>query len=43
MHTLEDGNLRFEQEGYLYRVPGRPGQFRSAVTQAKGLVRDKPR
>ena len=43
VHTLEDGNLRFEQEGYLYRVPGRPGQFRSAVTQAKGLVRDEPR
>lgn len=43
VHTLEDGFLRFDQEGYLYRVPGRPGQFRSAVTQAKGLVREDPR
>lgn len=43
VHTLEDDYLRFEQEGYLYRVPGRPGQFRSAVTQAKGLVREDPR
>lgn len=38
--TVEDGPLRFEQEGYVYRVPGRPGQFRAAVTQAKGLVRE---
>ncbi len=43
VHTPEDGFLRFEQNGYLYRVPGRPGQFRSAVTQSKGLVRDEPR
>ena len=37
--TAEDGSLRFEQKGYLYPVPGRPGQFRSAVTQAKELRR----
>jgi LEA14-like dessication related protein len=43
VHTNKEGNLRFEQKGYLYRVPGRPGQFRSAVTQAKELVRDEPR
>lgn len=43
VHTAEDGNLRFEQKGFLYPVPGRPGQYRAAVTQAKGLVRDKPR
>lgn len=43
VHTAEDGYLRFEQSGYLYRVPGRPGQFRSAVTQSKGLVREDPR
>lgn len=43
VHTPEDGYLRFEQNGYLYRVPGRPGQFRSAVTQSKGLVREEPR
>lgn len=38
--TLEDGRLRSEHTGYLYPVPGRPGSYRSAVTQAKGLVRD---
>lgn len=37
--TVEDGRLRFEQKGYLYPVPGKPGQFRSAVTQAKELRR----
>lgn len=42
-HTLEDGYLRFEQKGFLYTVPGRPGHFRSAFTQAKGLVREEPR
>jgi hypothetical protein len=40
VHTVEDGNLRFSQKGYLYPVPGRPGQFRSTVTQAQGLQRD---
>ena len=40
--TREDGELRFEQKGYLYRVPGRPGQFRSAVTQANELIREDP-
>ena len=38
--TLEDGRLLSEHKGYLYPVPGRPGQYRAAVTQAKGLVRD---
>lgn len=40
VRTLEDGQLRFEQKGHLYRVPGRPGQFRAAVMQASELVRD---
>ena len=40
IQTLEDGELRIAQKGYLYRVPGRPGQFRSAVTQANELIRD---
>jgi hypothetical protein len=40
VRTLEDGYLRFEQKGHLYRVPGRPGQFRAAVMQASELVRD---
>lgn len=38
--TVEDGFLSFSHKGHLYPVPGRPGHFRSAVTQAKGLQRD---
>ena len=38
--TVEDGLLRFEYRGHLYPVPGRPGQFRSAVTQARELQRE---
>ena len=30
VHSPEEGNLVFRNEGHLYRVPGRPGQFRSA-------------
>jgi LEA14-like dessication related protein len=41
VHTVEDGFLSFAHKGYLYPVPGKPGHFRSAVTQAKGLQRDK--
>lgn len=26
--SAEDGNLRFEYEGHIYPVPGRPGHFR---------------
>ena len=37
----EDGYLAFAHKGHLYPVPGRPNQFRSAVTQAKGLTRDE--
>jgi len=37
VHTAEDGDLEFAQKGYLYPVPGRPGNFRSTVTQAQGL------
>lgn len=40
VHTAEDGYLRFEQKGHLYRVPGRPGQFRAAVMRASELVRE---
>jgi len=39
--TVEDGYLAFEHKGHLYPVPGKPGHFRSAVTQAKGLKRDE--
>jgi len=37
--TQESGRLRFEQKGHLYPVPGKPGAFRSAVTQAEQLSR----
>lgn len=40
VRTLEDGYLSFEQKGHLYPVPGRPGHFRSAVTQARELRRE---
>jgi len=39
--TLESGRLRFEQKGHLYPVPGKPGFFRSAVTQAEELRREE--
>jgi LEA14-like dessication related protein len=40
VRTREDGTLRFEQKGHLYPVPGKPGFFRSAVTQAEELRRE---
>ena len=40
--TVEDGVLNFENTGYLYPVPGKPGHYRSAVTQSKGLRREDP-
>lgn len=40
--TLDEGSLEFDEEGYMYRVPGRPGQFRAAVTRTEKLVRDNP-
>jgi hypothetical protein len=41
VHTAQDGNLDFEQKGYFYPVPGKPGHFRSAVTRARGLKREE--
>jgi len=41
VRTVEDGYLSYEQTGYLFPVPGRPGNFRATVTQAKGLQRDE--
>ena len=41
VRTLEDGYLSFEQKGHMYPVPGKPGSFRSAVTQAQELRREK--
>ena len=38
--TVEDGVLPFEHKGHLYPVPGKPGHFRSAVTQASELRRE---
>ena len=40
VQTVEDGALRFELRGHLYRVPGKPGHYRAAVTQANELRRD---
>jgi LEA14-like dessication related protein len=40
VRTAESGYLRFEQTGHLYPVPGKPGFFRSAVTQAEQLRRE---
>lgn len=42
VRTQEDGHLRFEHRGHFYPVPGRPGYFRSAVTQADKLRREDP-
>ena len=41
VHTLEDSYLSFAHKGYLYPVPGKPGYFRSATTQARGLHREE--
>ena len=41
VRTLEDGYLDFKQKGHMYPVPGKPGSFRSAVTQAQELRREK--
>jgi LEA14-like dessication related protein len=35
VHTLEDGYLSFKHEGYLYPVPGKPGEFRSATSRTR--------
>lgn len=43
VQTVEDGLLRFEQKGHFYPVPGKPGHFRSAVTQAEELRREELR
>ena len=28
IHSLDDGSLRFEYEGHIYPLPGKPGYFR---------------
>jgi hypothetical protein len=38
VRTAQGDNEAFTQSGYLYPVPGRPGQFRGA-----GPQRDRPR
>jgi LEA14-like dessication related protein len=35
IHTLQDGNVPFRNEGYLYLVPGKPGHFRSASSRMR--------
>jgi len=42
VHTEESGTLRFKHKGYLYPVPGKPGQFRSATTQSSRIRQDDP-
>lgn len=42
VRTQEDGYLSFEYRGHFYPVPGRPGHFRSAVTQTERLRRQDP-
>lgn len=34
-HTAADGNLPFRQQGYLFRVPGKPGQFRATSSRTR--------
>jgi len=34
IRTSQDGNLPFQYEGFLYPVPGRPGQYRSASSRS---------
>ena len=34
IRTSQDGNTPFQYEGFLYPVPGRPGQYRSASSRA---------
>lgn len=35
MRTQQDGNVPFRYEGYLYPVPGRPGQYRSTSSHTR--------
>ncbi len=35
MRTQQDGNVPFRYEGYLYPVPGRPGQYRSTSSRTR--------
>ena len=42
INTVEDGYLSFSHKGHLYPVPGKPGHFRSAVTQSQELKREDP-
>jgi len=42
VETAGEGTLRFEYTGYLYPVPGRPGYYRAAVTEARELLREDP-
>lgn len=35
LHTQQDGNVPFRYEGYLYPVPGKPGQYRSASSRTR--------
>ena len=35
IQTTQDGNVPFKYEGFLYPVPGKPGQYRSASSRTR--------
>ena len=35
MQTVQDGNVPFRYEGFLYPVPGKPGHYRSASSRTR--------
>ncbi len=35
LKTTQDGNVPFKYEGFLYPVPGKPGQYRSASSRTR--------
>jgi hypothetical protein len=35
VHSAQDGDLPFRHEGYLFPVPGKPGQFRATSTRTR--------
>lgn len=42
VNTVLDGRLEFRNKGYLYPVPGRPGEFRSATTHSSRVHGEDP-
>jgi hypothetical protein len=42
VNTVTDGYLKFRNQGHLYPVPGRPGQYRSATTHSSRIDGEDP-